>query len=376
MQLNLITSESLAQAQSETFSASNLKAWLDQPELNPLATESSVGARSPSSSLQQSVIPPEHLVVGDLISRGANGQVMCGRYDDSPVAVKQIFSQLLMLPGDEDDIIAEISREVVALSKLAHPYVISFYGISKCWEKQYESQVLSIVMEYVPNSLTSLLQQPGTSLHSQAPEKLKRVSWQVASALEYLHNKGIFHMDLKTDNVLVDTRDGETVCKLCDFGLAALKGEVRVVGGVKEFQFSVSGTPGYLAPEACSLILTHRVNRMPHGHNICCKKIDVYAFGVLLCAMVTGGDPFSEFEGSGTDLMEATMAGKTPDLPVCALVGYRELAARCMVGVAERPFMCNVLALVQLLGCGTNFDGQSEAELKLNSADSATIVVP
>jgi serine/threonine-protein kinase len=104
------------------------------------------------------------------------------------------------------------------------------------------------------------------------PRDVARLGVQVATGLQYAHEKRIVHRDIKTAN-LYFTKD-RTV-KIMDFGLAKMIEEVRRSTTV------IGGTPYYMAPEqAAGESVDHRA--------------DLYAFGVTLFEMLTGRVPFTE----------------------------------------------------------------------------------
>ena len=106
------------------------------------------------------------------------------------------------------------------------------------------------------------------------------VARHVASACRYLHDLGMSHRDLKDQNVLVEPSSGFRA-KLTDFGTS--KGTRAVLHG------EVAGTAHTLAPEA--LKITNPFRRLDvSDKELDYKPVDVYAFGILLCALWDGGE--------------------------------------------------------------------------------------
>jgi serine/threonine protein kinase/tetratricopeptide (TPR) repeat protein len=94
---------------------------------------------------------------------------------------------------------------------------------------------------------------------------------QIAEALEEAHSKGIVHRDIKADNVMVN---GKNLVKVMDFGLAKLKGSLKLTK-----TSSTVGTLAYMAPEQI------QGGEVDH-------RSDIFSFGVLLFEMLTGKLPF------------------------------------------------------------------------------------
>jgi WD40 repeat protein len=126
-----------------------------------------------------------------------------------------------------------------------------------------------MAMEYVEGQdLATLLRERGR-LH---PDEAIAILKAIASALDYAHQRGVIHRDVKPSNVLV-SRDG--VVKLMDFGIA------RVIGGERHTKTGVLvGTPEYMAPE------------LWEGKEAD-KMADLYALGVMAYEMLTGEVPFT-----------------------------------------------------------------------------------
>ena len=102
---------------------------------------------------------------------------------------------------------------------------------------------------------------------------------QVLLALNYMHQKGVIHRDLKLDNIMIDIvqvpgGDEEIVCKLVDFGLAS-------VTEPEKKATTQLGTPAFMAPEIVKL----------ENYN---EKVDTWSIGVLLYYIMTQKLPFGD----------------------------------------------------------------------------------
>ena len=86
------------------------------------------------------------------------------------------------------------------LSQLNHPNIVRFYGI--CVEEKH----VYLVTELCSSSLANLIEGQSLDVSVKA-----RVSLQVAQGMAYIHSKGIYHRDLKPDNVLLLNRSGDMV---------------------------------------------------------------------------------------------------------------------------------------------------------------------
>lgn len=173
----------------------------------------------------------------------------------------------------------ELYREIAILKVLNHPNIIRFY---QSFDTMFQ---LYIVMEYVQNGTLSDVISKRKHLDERVAQCIYR---RLIDALEYCHNQGIVHLDIKSNNLLLD----ETFSlKLCDFGYARTNMYDR-----KMFAASSDGmASGY----SCMEILRGK-SFQPH-------YTDIWASGVVLFEMVYGKLPFSG--GDNIELVRQQQAG-------------------------------------------------------------------
>jgi len=160
-------------------------------------------------------------------------------------------------------------------------------------------------------------------LRGRLPEsQVRAILGQLASALEYVHERGLVHRDLKPANVMI-TREGRV--KLTDFGLAV---PVAIPDGreTRLVDDSVMGTPAFMAPE--------QLARGPLD-----RRTDVYALGCLAFELLTGKSLFV-----ATDLFRLVQEKAGLQLPSAEAIGdgvseelYEFLRAALRVDPNDRP---------------------------------------
>ncbi|UUU34534.1 Stk1 family PASTA domain-containing Ser/Thr kinase [Streptomyces sp. CA-210063] len=153
-------------------------------------------------------------------------------------------------------------REAKSVARLSHPNVVGVY------DQGTDGSYVYLAMEYVAGcTLRDVLRERGALQPRAALDILE----PVLAALGAAHRAGFVHRDMKPENVLIGD-DGRV--KVADFGL------VRAVDTVTSTTGAVLGTVSYLAPE-----------QLEHGTTD--TRVDVYACGVMLYEMLTGGKPHS-----------------------------------------------------------------------------------
>jgi len=198
------------------------------------------------------------------IGRGGMGVIYRARQRHSRriVALKRILSY----HADSQDTLVRFRREAQAAANLDHPNILPIYEVSESHEG-----LPFFSMKFAGGG--SLLE-AATSLRSD-PRRAVGLMAKVAHAVQYAHDQGILHRDLKPGNILLDGR-GEPM--VSDFGLAKW---LEPTGRLTRTP-SVFGTPGYIAPE--------QVNGS--GGKLTAAA-DIYSLGAVLFDLLTGRPPFT-----------------------------------------------------------------------------------
>jgi tRNA A-37 threonylcarbamoyl transferase component Bud32 len=219
--------------------------------------------------------PPEELAalfpaleVGELLGRGGMGAVYKARHKelDRPVALK-------ILPPEvySDPTFAErFEREARTLARLDHPNVVRVYDAGRSGGRYY------LVMELVDGVDLRQMIRAGRV----EPREALAIVGQVCDALQYAHDQGVVHRDVKPENILVD-RQGRV--KIADFGLAKLLGREPGAYTLTRSDQAM-GTLHYMAPEQVEhpLAVDHRA--------------DIYSLGVVFYELLTGELPLGRFQ--------------------------------------------------------------------------------
>ncbi len=154
-------------------------------------------------------------------------------------------------------------REARSAAALNHPNVVTLFDAGEDGGQYF---ITMEMLEGLP--LDEILRKK----KKLSPKDVCRIGAQIATGLAYAHKNKIVHRDIKTANLFFTS---DKVVKIMDFGLAKMMEEVRRAATV------IGGTPYYMAPEQAI------------GDNVD-SRADIYAFGVTLFEMATGGVPFKE----------------------------------------------------------------------------------
>jgi hypothetical protein len=176
------------------------------------------------------------------------------------------YVALKILPrhfANDPQFINRFQQEAKILARLQHPHILQVFDFGEADGYTY------IVMPFIESgTLTNLMQGQPLPL-----PQVRRIVSQIGDALDYAHQRGLIHRDVKPSNVLMDERSN---CLLTDFGLA------KIVEGSIHLTTSgmILGTPAYMSPE-------QGLGAAPD------PRSDIYSLGVILYQMATGRIPYN-----------------------------------------------------------------------------------
>ncbi len=166
-----------------------------------------------------------------------------------------------------DDIyVAQVQHEFAVLPKLNHRTIPKAFDC-RLQRKWFRLTGVDLLMEYIDGRSLE-------NVETRDVGQLTLIFAQMASGLDHMHRRGIYHGDLKPSNVML-TRGG--VVKIIDFGTSWIKGQ---------FKDRVQGTPQYMAPEQASLKVVD-------------DRTDLYNFGATMYRLLTG--EYANFGVTGGD---------------------------------------------------------------------------
>jgi len=201
--------------------------------------------------------------VTEVLGKGAMG-VVYKAFDPNirrQVAVKTIRKELI----DDDrggTLVARFKHEAQAAGRLSHPGIVAVYEYGE------DDDVAYIAMEYVQGNPLREYFNRGTRFEERDAVS---VMAQLLDALEYAHEQGVWHRDVKPANIII-MMNGKL--KIADFGIARIDSSSLTQTG------AVMGTPGFMAPEQ-------------YAGQAVDWRADLFSSGVVFYQLLTGARPFS-----------------------------------------------------------------------------------
>ncbi|MBI2872004.1 MAG: PQQ-binding-like beta-propeller repeat protein [Chloroflexi bacterium] len=165
--------------------------------------------------------------------------------------------------ADEPGLLQVLAIAIGQAARLAHPHILSTYGLETDGQRQW------IVAEYAPHPSLAAWMERGL-----ARDQVLVVLRQVAEALDYAHQQGVVHRDLRPSNIFFDP--AEPRARLGDFGTAALVDSAPIA--LRESL--ATPLPSYSAPE--------RLQNFPPD-----PRNDIYSLGVLAYHSLVGQLPYN-----------------------------------------------------------------------------------
>lgn len=217
--------------------------------------------------------------IDKLLARGGTAEVYIGTHTTlhREVAIKILHSNY----DEHPHALERFQREAMVVGKLRHPNIVQVFDFDTTTDSHPY-----LVMEYIKGP--SLLQYLN-SLHAKGKQldflHIVRLMNAMTSALQYAHDSGVVHRDIKPGNILLTSRSSDILLGkplpadfepvLTDFGLVRFIDSHQHTTGSGQ----IAGTPAYMSPEQARGDLTD-------------GRTDIYSLGIVLYEMLAGHLPF------------------------------------------------------------------------------------
>ena len=182
------------------------------------------------------------------------------------------FALKRALPNLDEKEVKRFKQEFKQLHSLSHPYIIEVY--------RYDEANNEYIMEYLDMTLEQYIQANNTKLSLKSR---KRICFQILSAFNYIHSKGLLHRDISPKNILIKQHDGLIVAKVSDFGLVKVPNS-QLTTADTEFK-------GYFNDPQLKL----------DGFSSYSMVHEIYALTYLMYYILTGRTNISDIDNSAID---------------------------------------------------------------------------
>jgi serine/threonine-protein kinase len=264
-------------------------------------------------------------VLGEL-GQGAASRILHIRDSES----YQHFAMKVVIrrSADEQKFLDQAKHEFEVARKLDYPSILKIYDM-RVIRKWFREREVRTLLEYVQGKTLEQMMSPSIPL-------LVLAFNEVASAVSYMHRSGVFHADLKPNNIMV-SQSGQI--KVIDFGLAWLRGQQKG---------RVQGTVGYLAPEQVR-------------DRVVTESTDIFNLGATMYRLLTGRTVTGGMSGANAIMTTKAIIAPAHELQPLVPPALSELVSRCCENKpSKRPGSMNEVA---------NALGKICTDLKLNSED-------
>jgi serine/threonine protein kinase len=199
-----------------------------------------------------------------VLGKGGMGIVYKARDPDidRDVAIKTIRFDTLTDGEEKDQMMLRFVREARAAGKLSHPNIITIYDVGR------EKDITYIVMQCIDGQSLQALIDSGRTF---SPQEIVDLLKPICDSLDYAHQNGIVHRDIKPGNIIID-ESGKPY--LADFGVARVETSTLTQSG------TTVGTLSYMSPEQ---VMGKEVD----------SRSDIFALGIILYELLAGKKPFS-----------------------------------------------------------------------------------
>ena len=203
------------------------------------------------------------------IASGGMGSVFLARHTGmGRDCVVKLIRDSLLEPGNEE-VINRFYREIKLLARIDHPNVVGAYDSSS-----QNDSLHYLVMEHVDGvSLDEVLVKLEHLRAANACEVIR----QAATGLQYIHEQGMVHRDVKPSNLILTCENQQATVKILDLGLALLIDESE--GRITEIEERAMGTGFYMAPEQWESTSVD-------------IRADIYGLGCTFYHLLAGRPPF------------------------------------------------------------------------------------
>ena len=265
--------------------------------------------------------------------------------------------------------LSDLTSEVSLLVSLRHPHIITVYGVGydnrdksdKSGSQGQSKSIAFVLLDQLRCTLKNKLymwrERRGMGMlisRAQLNELwLERmvILMRIASAIEFLHSKGVAHRDLNPDNVGFDSDD---VPKLFDFGLARVVGNKRVppgtlpetseASGGDDAKYEMTTNTGTIRYMATEIALSEKYG----------LSVDVYSFSIMMHEVLSLYKPFSNVP-SVSFTSTVAIKGLRPAIDACWPSGIKHMMTRMWDGESgNRPSSKEVVAVFESLLRGSD----------------------